>query len=79
MQRTDANVLFSDNGWMQTPTTINFLKKNFSPDEKNILIWDSYKCHYQGEDIKDTIKQLKIKNVIIPGGCTRAIQTCDVV
>ena len=79
LQRTNANVLFSDNGWMQTPTTINFLKKNFSPDEKNILIWDSYKCHYQGEDIKDTIKQLKIKNVIIPGGCTRAIQTCDVV
>ena len=42
VQQSDAIILFSDNGWMQGPTTIDFLKRNFKGEEKEVLIWDSY-------------------------------------
>ena len=70
VKHTDANILFSDNGWMQAATTKSFLKKNFTGSQKEILIWDSYRCHYLGEDLLNTLKDLQIVNVIIPGGCT---------
>ena len=53
--------------------------RNFKGEEKEVLIWDSYKCHYQGDEILKTIEDLKLLKVIIPGGCTRAVQTRDVV
>ena len=78
LARTDCIVLFSDNGWLQDDTAQQFLRKNFTPHEKELLVWDSYKCHYQG-NTPATLKDLNMVNLIIPGGCTRVIQTCDVV
>ena len=78
LARTDCHVLFSDNGWLQDETAQQFLRKNFTSEEKEIMVWDSYKCHYQGTT-PNTLKELNMLNVIIPGGCSRAIQTCDVV
>ena len=74
-------ILYSDNGWLQTQTSVKFLHRNFTrcEEEKEILVWDSYRCHYITEETKRAIDQLGLVNVIIPGGCTRVLQTCDVV
>ena len=34
---SDAIILFSDNGWMQGPTTIDFLKRNFKGEKRRFL------------------------------------------
>ena len=81
VNRDDCTVLFSDNGWLQTSTSVDFLHSNFTREDSSeeILVWDSYRCHYITEEIKNALKELNLVNVIIPGGCTRVIQTCDVV
>ena len=77
LARTDCYVFFSENGWLQDSTAQQFLRRNFTPEVREILVWDSYRCHYQG-NTPNTMKELNMENVIIPGGCTRLIQTCDV-
>ena len=54
---------------------------NFTRDEEKeeIIVWDSYRCHYITEETKEAIQEFNLVNVIIPGGCTRVLQTCDVV
>lgn len=65
VKQADSIIIFSDNGWMQGPTTVYFLKKNFKGEEKEVLIWNSYKCHYQGEDILKMLEDQKLLKVII--------------
>ena len=38
LTRTDCCVLFSDNGWLQDDTVQQFLRKNVTPDVKDILV-----------------------------------------
>ena len=78
--RKDCIVMYSDNGWAQTATTTQFLHANFSREDNNeqLIIWDSYRCHYVTQEVKSALKDLNLVNIIIPGGCTRVIQTCDV-
>ena len=47
MSRTDCIVLFLDNGWVQDDTAQTFLRWNFTSNEREVLIWDSYRCRYQ--------------------------------
>ena len=47
ISRNDCIVLFSDNGWVQDDTAQTFLRRNVTPNEREVLIWDSYRCHYQ--------------------------------
>ena len=49
----------------ESSTTVDFLKKNFKGEEKEVLIWNSYKCHYQGEDILKMLEDKKLLKVII--------------
>ena len=81
VKRDYCIVLFSDNGWLQTSTSVTFLHKNFTreDDSKEVLVWDSYRCHYITDEIKTTLNEVNLVNVIIHGGCTPVIQTCDVV
>ena len=81
VKRDDCIALFSDNWLLQSSTSVTFLHKNFTreDDSEEILVWDSYRCHYITDEIKATLNELNLVNVIIPGGCTRVIQTCDVV
>ena len=42
-----------------------------------MLDWDSFKCHIT-DNINQELAQSKIDPVIVPGGCTKYIQTSDV-
>ena len=42
-----------------------------------LLVWDSFSCHVS-KDTKDSLKKLKVDQVVIPGGCTGYIQVADV-
>ena len=77
VNRDDCTVLFSDNGWLNTPTSVQFLHSNFTREDNSeqILVWDSYRCQYIIEERRCS---LNLVNVIIPRGCTKVIQTCDV-
>ena len=78
--RKDIIVLFSDNGWMNTNLTSVWLEDIFPENyhEKKLLIWDSFKCHVEGDVVMDILDKKNIKSAVIPGGCTRPIQTLDV-
>ena len=44
---------------------------------ERLLIWDAYKPHISKE-MKAYIKQLRIDVIVVPGGCTKFLQTLDV-
>ena len=76
-EREDVLVLYSSNGWMQTETIAQFLRKQFTADSTSLLCWDSYKCHTCPQT-KEVMSEKNLINVILPGGTTRVIQTADV-
>ena len=41
-------------------------------------IWDCYACHIELEALREKLKELKIEDTVISGGCTRAIQVPNV-
>ena len=45
---------------------------------KRLLAWNSYKAH-MAEDVKIQLKEINTENVIVPGGCTKYIQSPDLV
>ena len=72
-------VASSENGWMNTPLTMEWIQKilgSFSFN-KHLLAWDSYECHIT-HSISEELKSKKIQPVIIPGGCTKYVQAPDV-
>ena len=44
---------------------------------RRLLAWDSYECHTT-DAAKKELKETKVDQVIIPGGCIKYIQTPDV-
>lgn len=75
--RQDVLVMFSSNAWMQTSNTVQFLQSMFTGEETTLLCWDSYRCHYCPE-VREVMRKRKVKNLILPGGTTRVLQTADV-
>ena len=79
IRRRDINVKFSGNGWFNTELTKDWVdntlgRKMFG---KRLLIWDSYRCHICPE-VKASCKKNNIDMIVIPGGCTKFLQTLDV-
>ena len=72
-------VASSENGWMNTPLTNNWVEKvlgSFSFRQR-FLAWDTYECHLE-ESVTTSLRKKKIDVALIPGGCTRYIQAPDV-
>jgi hypothetical protein len=44
---------------------------------KTLLVWDSYRCHISGP-VKERLKKYNVDSLVIPGGCTKFVQTLDV-
>ena len=78
LKRYDIFVSFSDNAWMKENLRVKYLEDTFDDesdsDEEWLLIWDCYACHIELEALRGKLKELKIEDTVIPGGCTRAIQ-----
>ena len=69
----------SENGWMNTPLTLEWVQKvlgSFSFNQR-LLAWDSYECHMEQTVSKD-LKAKKIELLVIPVGCTKYLQAPDV-
>lgn len=65
--------------WMDNTLTKQFLQRaigslSFS---KRLLVWDSFRCHISHET-KDVLKNMKVEQAVVPGGCTKYIQAPDV-
>ena len=43
-----------------------------------LLIWDSFRAHTEPDLVKNTLTNLNVMTVVIPGGCTGKLQTLDV-
>ncbi len=74
-------VRFSDNGWMNDPLTIEYLRTiigSFTFGNKRLMVWDAYRCHIS-EAVKAECARLSLQTSIVPGGCTKFIQAADVV
>ena len=69
----------SENGWMNTPLTLEWVQKvlgSFSFNQR-LLAWDSYECHME-QTVSKYLKAKKIESLLIPGGCTKYLQAPDV-
>ena len=44
---------------------------------RRLLAWDSFECHMM-TSVKEALKRINIDQVIIPGGCTKYMQTPEV-
>ena len=72
-------VVATENGWMNTASTIEWVQKvlgSFSFN-KRMLARDSYECPMEQSVCKDLITK-NIEPLIIPGGCTKYVQAPDV-
>ena len=78
-KRSDIFVTYSDNGWFNEETTLHFIDNNFGGlfKPKTLLVWDSYRCHISGP-VKERLKKYNFDSLVIPGGCTKFVQTLDV-
>ena len=70
----------SSNGWMNEELVSKFLRQvlvMFS-FKKRLLAWDTLEAHMT-EDVRKLLKQMKIDDALIPGGCTKYVQAPNVV
>ena len=79
-KRRDIDIGFSFNGWANDDIIEEWLKCNFGTIcfQKRLLIWDSFRAHLS-DATKKVLKQKKIDQALIPGGCTGILQAPDVV
>ena len=79
LKRNDILVTYSDNGWFNQGLTQKWLQKVLGTTlfGHRLLIWDAFKCHIS-DATKDLLKQMKIDVIVVPGGCTKFLQTLDV-
>ena len=78
--RKDVNVGFNSTGWANDEVIEEWINCNFGTISfgKRLLIWDSFRGHIS-ESTKKVLKQKKIDQALIPGGCTGLLQAPDVV
>ena len=78
--RRDINLGFSSNGWANDEIIEQWISCNFGTIsfQKRLLIWDSFKAHIS-DHTKKVLKDKRIDQALIPGGCTGIIQAPDVV
>ena len=72
-------VASSGNGWMNEELTLQWCKQvvgSFSFG-KRLLVWDTFEAHMTDE-VKVSLKKMKVESALIPGGCTKYIQAPDV-
>jgi hypothetical protein len=65
--------------WMDKQSAEDFIRRALGPLSfgKRLLIWDAFRCHLSNET-KAVLKELKVHQAIVPGGCTKYIQAPDV-
>ena len=72
--RSKAALVFQGTNWINQAITEDCLNRvigaMFTPHR--MLVWDHFKCHV-GKNTKDSLKKLKIGQVVIPGGCTGVV------
>ena len=79
-KRRDIDVGFSSNGWANDEIIEQWINCNFGSVffQKRLLIWDSFRAHIS-DGTKKVLKQKRIDQALIPGGCTGLFQAPDVV
>ena len=79
-KRRDIDIGSSQNGWANDELIENWLNCNFGNTSffKRLLIWDSFRGHIS-ESTKKLLRQKRIDQALIPGGCTGLFQAPDVV
>ena len=74
-----AVVATSENAWMNTELTqvwINSVLGEFLFNRR-LLAWDSYECDIE-DSANESLKAKKVDRFIVPGSCTKYIQSPDV-
>ena len=66
----------SSNAWMNEELTLNWTKNVLGAlsFQRRLLAWDSYECLIM-QSVKEALAKMKVDQAIVPGGCTRYIQT----
>jgi len=69
----------SANGWMNEQLTIQWCKEIVGSFafRKRLLVWDTFEAHMTDE-VKLSLKGMKVESALVPGGCTKYIQAPDV-
>ena len=75
-----CSVASSANRWINEELTLHWCNKILGQFSfcKHLLAWDSYEAHLT-DNVKKALTKLKIKTMIVLGGCTKYIQVSDVV
>ena len=65
--------------WMDNTSTEDFIRRGLGPlvFGKRLLVWDAFRCHLTKET-KAVLKDLRIDQAVVPGGCTKYVQAPDV-
>lgn len=76
---TDAIITVSDNGWMNSSTTVEWLKRCWGTFAfgRRLLVWDAFRAH-RTDDVMRQLKTMRTDTAMIPGGCTKLLQAPDV-
>ena len=72
-------VTSSSNGWMNEELVLPYLRKilRMFTFQKRLLAWDTFEAHMT-EAVKKLLKEMKMDDALIPGGCAKYIQGPDV-
>ena len=72
-------VTSSSNGWMNQELVLSYLRKilGMFTFQKSLLAWDTFEAHVT-EAVKKLLKEMKVDDALIPGGCAKYIQGPDV-
>ena len=72
-------VASSENGWINTSLTNEFVQKVLSSLSLStcLFVWDTFDCHTE-DSVSESLKQKKIESLHIPEGYTKYVQAPDV-
>lgn len=77
----DIEIGYSDNGWMNASLTrtSDYLRRVIGAFsfKRRLLVWDAYRCHIM-DSIKRLLTSMKIDAAVVPGGCTKFVQSADI-
>ena len=69
-------MISSSNGWMNEELVLSYLRKilGMFTFQKRLLAWDTFEVHMT-ETVEKLLKEMKTDDALIPGGCTKYIQS----
>ena len=75
--KSKRSIASTANGWMNEELTLRWVDEILGKFPFSKGLWDTYEAHLT-DQVKQRLRDYKVDQSLIPGGCTRYIQAPDV-